>query len=63
MHKNMGTKDLSVDGRIITRFSEIQARTRGCELDSPATGYGPMTDSCEHRNEPSGSIKGGGRVF
>jgi hypothetical protein len=26
-------------------------------LDRPDSGYGPMEDSCEYGNEPSGSIK------
>jgi hypothetical protein len=29
-----------------------------CGLDASGTEYGPMADSCEHGNEPSGSIKG-----
>jgi len=29
-----------------------------CELDACGSGWGPAADSCEHRNEPSGSIKG-----
>jgi hypothetical protein len=32
---------------------------RECELDSSGSGQGPMAGSCEHDNEPSGSIKGG----
>jgi hypothetical protein len=31
----------------------------GCGLDACGSDYGPVTDSCEHGNEPSGSIKGG----
>jgi hypothetical protein len=30
-----------------------------CGLDSSDSGYGQVTDCCEHGNEPSGSIKGG----
>jgi hypothetical protein len=31
----------------------------GCGLDSSASGQRPVTGSCEHGNEPFGSIKGG----
>jgi hypothetical protein len=30
-----------------------------CGLDSSGSGEGPVAGSCEHGNEPSGSIKGG----
>jgi hypothetical protein len=30
-----------------------------CGLDSPVSGQGPVTDPCEHGNEPSSYIKGG----
>jgi hypothetical protein len=30
-----------------------------CEVDASGSGYRPVADSCEHGNEPSGSIKGG----
>jgi hypothetical protein len=30
-----------------------------CRLDSSGLGQRPMAGSCEHDNEPSGSIKGG----
>jgi len=30
---------------------------RNCGLDSSGSGYGPVAYSCEHGNEPSGSIK------
>jgi hypothetical protein len=30
-----------------------------CGLDSYGTEQGPVAGSCEHDNEPSGSIKGG----
>jgi hypothetical protein len=30
-----------------------------CGLDSSDSGQGPVAGSCEHGNEPSGSIKGG----
>jgi len=29
-----------------------------CGLDSSGSGYGPVAGSCEHDNQPSGSIKG-----
>jgi hypothetical protein len=28
-----------------------------CELDWSVSGLGPVEVSCEHRNEPSGSVK------
>jgi hypothetical protein len=31
----------------------------GCGLDESSAGLVPVTDSCEHRNKPSGSKKGG----
>jgi hypothetical protein len=31
-----------------------------CRLDSSGSGQGPVAGSCEHDNEPSDSIKGGG---
>jgi hypothetical protein len=34
----------------------------GCGLDSTASGQGPVAGSCEHDNEPSGSIEGGDLV-
>jgi hypothetical protein len=30
-----------------------------CGVDSSGSGWGPVAGSCEHGNEPSGSIKGG----
>jgi len=36
-------------------LDHIEMNTR----DTAASGYGPGPDSCEHGNEPSGSIKGG----
>jgi hypothetical protein len=32
---------------------------RRCGLDAYDSGQGPVTGSCEHVNEPSGSIEGG----
>jgi hypothetical protein len=34
-------------------------RVWGCGLDSLSSGKGQVADSCEHGNEPSGSIKCG----
>jgi hypothetical protein len=31
----------------------------GCGFDSSGSGWGSVASSCEHGNEPSGSIKGG----
>jgi hypothetical protein len=31
---------------------------RRCGLDSFGSGEGPLVGSCDHSNEPSGSIKG-----
>jgi hypothetical protein len=31
-----------------------------CELDSSGSGYGAVAGCCEHDNETSGSIRGGG---
>jgi hypothetical protein len=30
-----------------------------CELDSVGSEYAALAGSCEHGNEPSGSVKGG----
>jgi hypothetical protein len=30
-----------------------------CVLDASGSGHGSVSGSCEHGNEPSGSIKGG----
>jgi hypothetical protein len=34
-------------------------RAGGFGLDSSSSGWGLMAGSCEHGNEPSGSMKGG----
>jgi hypothetical protein len=34
-------------------------RVCGCVLVSSGLGWGPVADSCERGNEPSGSMKGG----
>jgi hypothetical protein len=31
----------------------------GCRLDSSGSGYRPVAGSCEHDNEPSGSVRDG----
>jgi hypothetical protein len=31
----------------------------GCGLDTSGSGWGPVVGSCEHGNEPSGSVKCG----
>jgi hypothetical protein len=49
-------------GRISTFRRALLPPSSGSEdlgLDSPGWGKGPMTSSCEHGNEPSGSVKGG----
>jgi hypothetical protein len=43
--------NLGVDGKI--------GSLGRCGLYLSSSGYGPMAGSCEHGNEPSGSIKGG----
>jgi hypothetical protein len=35
-----------------------RSRVEGSELDETIPGYGPVVGSCEHSNEPAGSIKG-----
>jgi hypothetical protein len=47
------------DGTIILEYI-IGNGVRGCGLDSSDLGYGPVVGFCEHGNEPSGSVKGGG---
>jgi hypothetical protein len=34
-----------------------------CVLDSYGSGYGPVTESCKHCNESSGSVKVAGNFF
>jgi hypothetical protein len=34
-----------------------------CGLKSSGSGWGPVAGSCEHDNEPSGSIKGGDFLY
>jgi hypothetical protein len=47
-------EDLGIDGRII-----LQCILGEYVLDSTGSGWGSVAGSCEHGNEPSGSIKGG----
>jgi hypothetical protein len=35
----------------------------GVDLYASGLGQGPVADCCEHGNETSGSIKGGGRIY
>jgi hypothetical protein len=51
-------EDLGVDGRITLRWI-LGNRVWGCGLDSFGSGEGQVASSCEHGNEPSGSIKCG----
>jgi hypothetical protein len=49
------SEDLGVDGTIILKLileKDVGKLWTGSE-------QGPVSGSCEHRNEPSGSIKGG----
>jgi hypothetical protein len=34
-----------------------------CGLNSPGSGYGPLTGSCMHGNEPWDSMEGGGYIL
>jgi hypothetical protein len=48
-------------GRPRSRWEDnirIDIRETGCGLDSSGSEWGPVTGSCEHDNEPLGSIKG-----
>jgi len=52
---------LLMDGvhvRIILKWIII-SRVCGCGLDSCGSVQGPVVGSCEHGNEPLGSIEGG----
>jgi hypothetical protein len=50
------SEDISLGGRKILKWM-LGNRVRGCGLDSSASELGPVTGSCEHGNEPLGSIK------
>jgi hypothetical protein len=47
-------EDLDSDIRIILKWVY---KDRSCELHKYGSGQGPVVGSCEHGNEPSGSIK------
>jgi hypothetical protein len=49
------SEDLGVDGRLIFKWILVR-----CGLDASHSGQGPVAGSCEHGNEPSGCVKGGG---
>jgi len=51
------SEDLGVAERIILEWIS-EKRGERCGLPSPGSGHGPVAGSCEHSNEPSGSIKG-----
>jgi hypothetical protein len=48
-------EDLGVDGNIILEW--ILNMVGVCRLESSGQGEGAVEGSCEHGNEPSGSIK------
>jgi hypothetical protein len=50
-HRCMWEDNIRMDLR------EIESKAVG--LNASALGYGPVVGSCEHVNEPAGSIKGG----
>jgi hypothetical protein len=50
---NTSLEKLGVDGRIILNVILEKSGLR------VRTGYGPVAGSCDHGDEPSGSIKGG----
>jgi hypothetical protein len=50
------SEDLGVDGRVILELI-LGKRSGRCGMDAYGSGYEPVADSCEHGNEPSGSIK------
>jgi hypothetical protein len=51
-------EDPGVDERITLKFIFKRKSVR-CGLDSYDSRQCPVADSCEHANEPSGSIKAG----
>jgi hypothetical protein len=55
--------DLSIDGKIILKLILTGVGWGGCGLDPSGSGREPVTVSCEHSNEPSGSIKRRGFSF
>jgi hypothetical protein len=44
--------------KINIKIDLYQTGVGECGLDSTNSGYRPVAGSCEHGNEPSGSIKG-----
>jgi hypothetical protein len=52
------SQDLGVNGNILLDWI-LEKRVGGCGLDASGSGHGPLVDSCEHGNGPSGSIKCG----
>jgi hypothetical protein len=50
--------DLGVDGKTISEWILGNNVTR-CGLDSSVLGQEPVAGSCEHGNEPSGSVRTG----
>jgi hypothetical protein len=52
------SEDLGSDGKITLEWFSGHRMER-CKLDAFCSGWGPGGGSCEHGNEPSGSVKGG----
>jgi hypothetical protein len=50
-------------GKRPTRRWEDNTGMGRCGLDSSGSGHGPVAGSCEHGNEPSGSIIKGGEFL
>jgi hypothetical protein len=49
------SKDLGTDGKIILKWI-LGNGVEMCGLDASASGQKPVAGSCEHGNEPCGSI-------
>jgi hypothetical protein len=54
--RSIGRRRLSCEDNI--RMDPVENWVARCGLDVSGSGYGPVAGSCEHGNEPSGSIKG-----
>jgi len=52
-------EDQGVGGRVTLRWTLGRLGSMG-QTDSAGLGLGPVVGSCEHSNEPSGSIKKAG---